>query len=109
MAVSASDIAFVQELFADMEDVTCRRMMGGLAVYSSGRIFALHAFGRIHLKAAGALAEALAAEGATQFEGIRNGRAVRMPYWTLPDAALDDPGAAAEWARRALAAAYGFS
>ena len=26
-----------------------------------------------------------------------------MPYWTLPDAALDDPEDASAWARRALA------
>ena len=40
----------------------------------------------------------------------RRGRATReggkptsMPYWTLPDAALDDPDMACDWARRALA------
>ncbi len=109
MALSAEDRAFVAELFAGLEDVEIRRAMSGVAVYSRGRVFAMMmGDGRIRLKARGALAEELAAEGAEQFAYSRkDGRQVRTCYWTLPDAALDDPDAAADWGRRALAAAYG--
>ncbi|MDA9347626.1 TfoX/Sxy family protein [bacterium] len=27
---------------------------------------------------------------------------VAMPYWTLPDAAMDEPELACDWARRSL-------
>jgi DNA transformation protein len=55
-----------------------------------------------------AVAEALAAEGAEQFTYDMGGKPARMGYWTLPDAAIDDPEAACAWARRALAAGSDF-
>ena len=109
MAVSSGTRAFVLELFADLGAVTARAMMGGLAIYSAGRIFAIVGpEDRIYLKAAGPLAEALAEEGSEQFAYDRAGKSTRMGYWTLPDAAIDDPEAACDWARRALAASGGF-
>ena len=84
--------------------MTARAMMGGLALYSDGRIFALvSSDDRMFLKAGGALAEALAAEGAEQFSYRRGAGTARMGYWSLPEAALDDPDAACAWARRVLA------
>jgi DNA transformation protein len=107
MAVSPETRAFVLELFDGLPEVTSRAMMGGLAIYSRGRIFCLVALGeRIFLKAKGPLAEAMAAEGAERFAYTRaNGRVDGMNYWTLPEAALDEPDLACDWARRALRAA----
>ncbi|TPE47386.1 TfoX/Sxy family protein [Amaricoccus solimangrovi] len=106
MAVSPETRAFVLELFDGLPEVSARPMMGGLAVYSRGQVFCLVALGeRVFLKASGALAEALAAEGSERFAYTRrNGRVDRMNYWTLPDAALDDPDLARAWGRRALEA-----
>ena len=104
MSVPDSDIAFAHELFAELGTLTHRKMMGGLTLYCDGRIFAiLDAEGVPYLKAKGAFAEALATEGSRQFgdDGTSGGR---MGYWTLPEAALDDPDLACDWARRALAA-----
>ena len=107
MAVSAATRAWVLELFDDLPGLTARAMMGGLALYSDGRIFALvSADDRVYLKASGALAERLAAAGAEQFSYQRKASGVtRMGYWTLPESAIDDPEAACAWARQALAAA----
>jgi DNA transformation protein len=93
------------DLFADLGTITARAMMGGLTLYVDGRVFAIVAFGdRIHLKAKGAAAEALAAAGSERFAyPRRDGTVAHMDYWTLPDAALDDPAEACAWARRALA------
>jgi DNA transformation protein len=111
VAVSAATRAFALELFGGVGGVTARAMMGGLALYADGRIFALVGpEDRIFLKADGAFAAALAAEGAQQFVYVKAGKPVRVAYWTLPEPALDDPAEACAWARRALAAAYpGFS
>jgi DNA transformation protein len=105
VAVSAVTRAFVLELFQDLPGPTARAMMGGLAVYSEGRIFALvSAQDRLYLKASGALAKRLAAEGSEQFSYQRKGSGVtRMGYWTMPEAAIDEPEAACDWARQALA------
>ncbi len=112
MAVSPETRAFALELFDGLDDVTARAMMGGLTLYSRGCVFAIVGpEDRIYLKATGALAAALQAEGAEQFVYQKPGQKTgRMGYWTLPDPAIDDPEIVRGWARRALAAAYpGFS
>jgi len=102
MSVSAGEIAFAKELFAGLGPLTTRKMMGGLCLYSEGQIFAiLSSEGQIYLKAKDAFADALEAEGCRKFD-MGDGRT--MGYWTLPDAALDDPDEAARWGRAALAA-----
>jgi DNA transformation protein len=107
LAVSPATRAFVLELFDGLGGVSLRAMMGGLAVYRDGRIFALvTSDDRVWLKAAGDFARRLAEEGSEQFSYARRGGVTaRMGYWSLPDAALDDPEAACDWARRALDAA----
>jgi DNA transformation protein len=110
VSVSQSDIDAAVELFSGLGDVSTRKMMGGLCLYSDGAIFAiLSSDGRVYLKAKGAFADRLAAEGAEIFSydfGTGKG-AGSMGYWTLPDAALDDPDLACDWARQALEAAGG--
>ena len=102
MSVSDADIQFALELFEGLGPLTTRKMMGGLSIYSEGQIFAiLDNEGRVFLKAKGDFADKLAAAGARKFS--MNGKT--MGYWTLPEAALDDPGLACDWARKALAAA----
>jgi len=105
MSVSASDIAFACELFASIDALTTRKMMGGLTIYSDGQIFAfVNSDGTIYLKAKGDFALKLANDGAQQFTSTnKNGKTVTMGYWTLPDAALDDAQCACELARASLA------
>lgn len=105
MSVSDADIAFATELFSGLGHLTTRRMMGGLCVYCDGTIFALlRSDGQILLKGTGDLIPALEAAGATRWTYTREGRkTAAMPYWTLPEDALDDPELARDWARRALA------
>ena len=107
MSLGAAEITFATDLFSDLPNLTTRRMFGGLALYSDGTIFALlRSDGALLIKAAeGPLAAQLAEAGATRWTYARkDGHAAAMPYWTLPDTALDDPAEAVAWARRALAA-----
>ena len=103
MAVTEEQIAFVRELFEDVGDLSTRKMMGGLAIYARGTVFALlHSEGTLWLKGAGAMAARLEAEGWTRWSYARGGKPVAMPYWRLPEAALDDPEMACALARDAL-------
>ena len=104
MSVSDADIAFTLELFAPLGGLSHRKMMGGLTIYHEGQVFSLiSGDGTIFLKAKGAFAEDLAAEGARQFSSVnKDGKTHSMGYWTMPDAALDDPDLACDWARKAL-------
>jgi len=104
VSVSSPDIAFALDLFSTLGDITSRRMMGGLTIYQRGQIFSLVGqTGEIYLKATGPLAEQLRLSGARQFSAVsKSGKIQRMGYWTLPEAALDDPALACEWAIKAL-------
>jgi DNA transformation protein len=97
----------IRDLFAGLGRVTIRRMFGGKGVYRDGLIFAIEMDGDILLKADALSAPDFAAAGSSQwvYEGhIRKGP-VAMPYWSIPDSALDDPDEMAHWAQRAFEAA----
>ncbi len=99
MSVNDDEIEFVKELFEPLGTLTHRKMMGGATYYFEGQVFAiLSSNGEIYLKAKGEFAEKLAAAGSHIFG--TDGKT--MGYWTLPDAAQDDPDAASDWARQAL-------
>lgn len=104
MAVSEADIAFAKELFDGLGTLTTRKMMGGLCLYSDGTIFALlYSDGTLFIKAQGDFIDEVKALGCTQWTYQRDGKKpVAMPYWTLPEACLDDPEEARALARRAL-------
>jgi DNA transformation protein len=105
MSVSDEEIAHAVEMFSGLGDLTTRKMMGGLCIYHQGTIFALlMSDGQLFLKGAGAFRDVLEAEGCTRWTYEREGarKPTPMPYWTMPDAALDDPDVAVDWARRAL-------
>ena len=107
MSLGAEDISFARELFAALPGLTTRRMFGGLGIYSEGVIFALmRSDGTLLIKAQdGPFADRLAAMGCEKWLYTRkDGAASSMPYWTMPEAAVDDPEAAADLGRDALAA-----
>jgi DNA transformation protein and related proteins len=104
VAVTDDQIARIYELFEGLGGLTSRKMMGGLTVYHDGQVFAiLSDEDTVFLKAKGDFAGEMAKAGARQFGGInKKGKAYSMGYWALPDAALDEPELACDWARRAL-------
>lgn len=105
MSLAPADAAFARDLFAGLGEIRTRRMMGGLCLYHGDTIFAIvQSDGSIWLKGAGAFREVLEAEGCARWRYTRdNGKTAAMPYWALPEAALEDPALACDWARRALA------
>ena len=105
MGVTAAEIAYARDLFSDLPgEITVRRMMGGLCLYHDGIIFAiLHPDHGPMIKGAGAFRDHLEAKGCTRWVHDRaDGTKNAMPYWTLPDAARDDPSEASALAREAL-------
>lgn len=96
----------IEEMFEALGPVTIRRMFGGKGIYRQGRILALEVDGEILLKADAESAPDFSAAGSRQwtYDG-RGGKPVKMPYWSIPDEALDDPDVMALWVRRAYEAA----
>lgn len=97
----------IHDLFVGLGRVTIKRMFGGKGVYHDGLVFALEVDGEILLKADAESAPDFAAAGAAQwvYEGHTRKGPVAMPYWSIPDSALDDPDEMAMWARKAFEAA----
>lgn len=107
MSLTEAEMSFARDLFEEVPDLGSRRMFGGMGLYSGTTIFALMmSDGQIMLKAAkGPFADRLAALGGTEWTYTRkNGATSAMPYWSLPDAYMDDPEAACALAREALEA-----
>ncbi|CDM57981.1 DNA transformation protein [Rhizobium tibeticum] len=100
------DAAAIEEMFQGLGPVTIKRMFGGKGIYHMGRIVAVEVRGEMLLKADERSASEFAAAGATQwtYEG-KKGSPVKMPYWSIPDDAYDDPDVMARWVRLAYEAA----
>ena len=100
------DTIEIEEMFAGLGPVTIRRMFGGKGVYHQGLIIAVELRGEMMLKGDAITGPQLEAAGARRwaYEG-RGGKAVNMPYWSIPEDALDDPEQMAHWARLAFEAA----
>jgi DNA transformation protein len=96
----------IEEMFQALGPVTIRRMFGGKGIYHQGRILALDFRDEILLKADSVSAPDFEAAGCRQwtYEG-KKGMPVKMPYWSVPEAAFDDPDEMAIWVRRAYEAA----
>ena len=100
------DTDAIDEMFAALGPVTVKRMFGGKGVYHRGRIVAVEVRDEMRLKADAVSAPEFEAAGAQQwcYDG-KGGKVVRMPYWSIPDEAYDDPDIMARWVRLAFEAA----
>jgi DNA transformation protein len=96
----------IEEVFQSLGAVTIKRMFGGKGVYHMGRIVAVEVRDELLLKADDVSAPEFEAVGAKRwfYEG-RKGKAINMPYWSIPDDAFDDPDIMARWVRLAYEAA----
>ncbi len=98
--------ADLEDMFSRLGPVAIKRMFGGKGIYHGGLIVAVEFKGEVLLKADADSAAAFAAAGARQwtYEG-RKGKPIKMPYWSIPESALDDADAMAHWVRLAYEAA----
>jgi DNA transformation protein len=96
----------LSELFESLGPITIKRLFGGKGIYFDGIIIAIEMRGDLLLKGDAEIAPDLLAAGSQQwtYTGSRHGKEVAMPYWSVPDSALDDPDEMAVWARKAYEA-----
>ncbi|MBX3579798.1 MAG: TfoX/Sxy family protein [Rhizobiaceae bacterium] len=95
----------IRDIFAGLGAVTIKRMFGGKGVYHDGLIVAVEVDGDILLKADATSAPDFKAAGSTQWTYEGKKKPVAMPYWSIPDEALDDPDELRQWTRKAFEAA----
>jgi len=106
-ALGAGDgfIELLRELLADIGPLGVRRMFGGTGLFADGLMFGIVIDDVLYLKADDATRGDFEAEGLAPFSYQRNGRAVDLSYWQIPERLLDDADEMRLWARRAMGVA----
>jgi len=98
------DDDLLRDLFASVGPITIRRMFGGQGVYCAHGIFAVVVSERLFLKGDAQSSPAYEAAGMERwgYENPKTGKISMMPYWQVPDEALDNADAMAPWADLAV-------
>ncbi|HWJ76283.1 MAG TPA: TfoX/Sxy family protein [Kaistia sp.] len=97
------DRDFLEELFAPVGRVELKRMFGGLGAFSNGLMFAIVIADVIYLKSDDTTRADFAAEGCEPFTYPRkDGRAVSLSYWRMPERLIDEPDEFVRWSRAAI-------
>ena len=100
------DKEFLIELFQSFGVVTVRNMFGGQGISHHGLNIAIVIDGALCLKADDINIPAFEDEGMSVWTYQRkDGKAVDMGYWTVPERLFDDPDEFAGWAKGAFDAA----
>ncbi|APG84547.1 TfoX/Sxy family protein [Sinorhizobium americanum] len=99
------DNGAIEEMFQALGPISIRRMFGGKGIYCDGVILAVEVDGEILLKGDAETALQLEEAGARQWAYDGKGKPVKMPYWSIPDSAYDDPDEMARWVKLAYSAA----
>jgi len=98
-------VSHLLNLLQTFGPVRARAMFGGYGLYHQGLAFALIDDGVLYVKADDENRALFEAEGLQRFSYMRQGREQFMSYYTLPEAAMDDPEELARWAAEGYAAA----
>lgn len=94
----------IRDLFAGLGPVSIRRMFGGKGIYFDGQIVGLDLGDEVVLKADASSAPQFEAVGSRQWTYEGKDKHVAMPYWSIPDSAIDDPDELKAWTRLAYEA-----
>lgn len=97
----------LRDLFDGLGPIRIRRMFGGRGIYYNDLIIGVDLGDGLLLKADSISSPEFEAAGCRQwlYNHRTSGKPVAMPYWSVPDAALDDSDEMARWARTAYEAA----
>lgn len=96
---------FVLDVLRAWRPVTARRMFGGQGLYHEGLMFALISGEQLYLKVDAESRPVFEAACLMPFVYEAKGRRVALSYHRAPEAMLDEPAVAREWAERGWQAA----
>ena len=106
MAFSKDFAAYVQELLIGLGPVRVKAMFGAAGVYVDDLMFAVISEDSLYLRVDSELEDQFRAEGSAPFIfRTRAGEETALGFWSIPEAALEDPEEAEVWARLSIAAA----
>ena len=104
MSFSQSFADELADLMSGAGKFTQKKMFGALGFYQGAEIIGCLFEDGFYLKAKGALADELKAQGSKPFVySGKSGKTVAMPYWTAPQVCLDDADVMMNWVKKAIA------
>ena len=98
-------VEYLHEVFEQFGQIQARRMFGGYGIYHDGLMFGLVVDDSLYLKTDETTAEEFRSRGLEHFSYEKGGKLVKLSYYLAPEEVVDNPRAAALWARRAYEAA----
>ena len=98
-------VAHLDEVFAAFGPIRARRMFGGYGIYRDDLMFGLVAGDILYLKADAETLARFTARGLAPFEYTKQGKRMKISYYTAPEEIFDDPDEARGWAELAYEAA----
>lgn len=106
MVASDSFAAFLHEQLAPLGSITMRRMFGKTGVFCSGLMFGMVTDDTLYVRVdehSQAVFREAASAPPLSYE--KQGRAIDLAFWPVPERLLDEPDELLAWARAALATA----
>lgn len=104
MRVSDGFRDFVIDQLSGVPDLRAKAMFGGVGLYSGEVFFGILAADVLYFKVDDSNRREYEHAGSSAFKPYAD-RAMRMPYYDVPAAIIEDQAALAEWASRAVAVA----
>lgn len=96
----------VAEVFANMPEITARKMFGGYGFYRDGIFFALIEDGKMYFKVGGNNKEEYERYGSKPFQyPMKNGKMTTLSFWEVPVDILENREELPDWIEKAVEAA----
>lgn len=105
MTVSADYLQYVLDQLAALDNVSSRRMFGGVGLYCDELFFGLISDDTLYLRVDDSNRGDFTTRGAGPFRPYADRPELSMSYFEAPADVLDDARQLAEWARRSIAVA----
>lgn len=102
MAVSQDFLEYMLDQLDSLEDLSYKRMFGGVGIFSQGKIFALLANDETYFKVDDSNREKYTVHGSGPFQPFPD-KAMVMSYYDVPAHILENPMELCDWARDSLA------
>ena len=102
MSVDRAFLDHIQDVLAGVGPLRIKRMFGAAGIYGGELFFAVAEDDVLYLKADAETEPLFAGAGSAPFTFESGGETKVTHFWTMPEAALDDPEEAVHWARLAL-------
>lgn len=100
MAVDEQFLQFVKDQLGGIEDITFKRMFGGVGIFQAGLMFAKIGGNTLRLKVDASNQQQYIDKGMKPYYSEKKKKG--MPYWEVPPEILENAEAFTQWAHQSI-------